>query len=155
MGADNQQERLDTQWIVGFVDGEGCFYVGINYPRGYRQILPEFRIVQHQKDEALLYRIKNFFGCGSVTRNHGDRKEIRVRGKENLTKVVNFFEQYPLQTRKKKDFEKFAEIILIINENKHTTDKGFKRILKLKSKMNRQINVVKNPQRLYARHHVK
>ena len=26
-GADNQQERLrsSTQWLVGFVDGEGCF----------------------------------------------------------------------------------------------------------------------------------
>jgi hypothetical protein len=28
MSADNQQERLDPMWIVGFVDGEGCFYVG-------------------------------------------------------------------------------------------------------------------------------
>ena len=30
MSADNQQERLDANWIVGFVDGEGCFHVGIN-----------------------------------------------------------------------------------------------------------------------------
>ena len=22
--------RLEAQWVVGFVDGEGCFYVGIN-----------------------------------------------------------------------------------------------------------------------------
>ena len=22
--------KLDAQWITGFVDGEGCFYVGIN-----------------------------------------------------------------------------------------------------------------------------
>ena len=25
--AGNQQERLDPWWIVGFVDGEGCFSV--------------------------------------------------------------------------------------------------------------------------------
>lgn len=30
MSADNQQERLDAKWIIGFVDGEGCFYVGLN-----------------------------------------------------------------------------------------------------------------------------
>ncbi|TLY19397.1 MAG: hypothetical protein E6K66_11010, partial [Nitrospirae bacterium] len=29
-GADNQQERLSADWVVGFVDGEGCFFVGIN-----------------------------------------------------------------------------------------------------------------------------
>jgi hypothetical protein len=30
LGADNQQERLRTVgWIVGFVDGEGCFSVTI------------------------------------------------------------------------------------------------------------------------------
>ena len=48
MGADNQQERLDTRWITGFVDGEGCFYVGINKIQRMSlqwQVLPEFRIV--------------------------------------------------------------------------------------------------------------
>ena len=30
MGADDQQERLKTVgWVVGFVDGEGCFSVAI------------------------------------------------------------------------------------------------------------------------------
>ena len=30
IGADNQQESLSPEWVVGFVDGEGCFFVGIN-----------------------------------------------------------------------------------------------------------------------------
>ena len=29
-GADNQQERLSTDWVVGCVDGEGGFFVGVN-----------------------------------------------------------------------------------------------------------------------------
>ena len=29
MGADNQQERLmQLGWVIGFVDGEGCFSIG-------------------------------------------------------------------------------------------------------------------------------
>ncbi len=88
-GADNQQERLDAQWIVGFVDGEGCFHIAISklskMTLGW-QVLPEFRIVQHQRDIALLHEIKNFFGFGTVGRNHGDRQEFRVRGMENLEK---------------------------------------------------------------------
>ncbi len=138
MGADNQQERLEKQWIVGFVDGEGCFYVGINHPRNYRQVLPEFRIVQHQKDEALLNKIKQFFRCGSVTKNHGDRKEWRVRGIKNLNNIVKFFQTHQLKSRKKKDFEIFAEIIKMINEKKHLSDEGWKKIAELAGQMNRQ-----------------
>ena len=30
MSADNQQERLiNLGWIIGFVDGEGCFSLGL------------------------------------------------------------------------------------------------------------------------------
>ncbi len=54
MDADNPQERLDAKWIVGFVDGEGCFHVAINkipeMSLGW-QVLPEFRVVQHERDD--------------------------------------------------------------------------------------------------------
>ena len=56
MSADNQQERLDANWIVGFVDGEGCFHVSINKMHKMTlglQVLPEFRVVQHHRDEAI------------------------------------------------------------------------------------------------------
>jgi len=58
------------------------------------QVLPEFRIVQHEKDESVLYKIKNYFGFGDVkinrTDHYGTRKEFRVRGLENLNKIVKF-----------------------------------------------------------------
>ena len=100
MSADNQQERLDTKWIVGFTDGEGCFHISINkipeMSLGW-QVLPEFRIVQHEKNELALQKIKNYFGFGKVTINrkdfHGTRKEFRVRGIENLNKLIKFFDE--------------------------------------------------------------
>ena len=75
-GADNQQESLSPEWVVGFVDGEGCFYVGINRQPTMKvgwQVLPEFRVVQYQRDVALLDQLRTFFGCGQVTVNNGDR----------------------------------------------------------------------------------
>jgi len=30
IGAGNQQESLSPEWVVGFVDGEGCFFVDVN-----------------------------------------------------------------------------------------------------------------------------
>ncbi len=139
MGADNQQERLDAYWVAGFVDGEGCFYVAINRQRWARwQVLPEFRIVQHRIDEQILTKLQSFFGCGKVTINHGDRKELRIRGLENLNKVVKFFESYPLKTKKKRDFEIFAEIVELMNRKVHLTQEGINKIANLAWQMNRQ-----------------
>ena len=142
MAADNQQERLDIGWIIGFVDGEGCFHVSINkQPKmslGW-QVLPEFRIVQHKRDEAVLHRIRDALGCGQVVVNHGDRKEVRVRGLENLNRIVTFFRKNPLKTSKRKNFEIFAEIISIMNKGEHLNRKGLHKIAKLASRMNQRV----------------
>lgn len=142
MGADNQQERLDAQWIVGFVDGEGCFHVAVNkLPKMTLnwQVLPEFRVVQHQRDEQVLHKLKSYFKFGNVTINHGDRKEFRVRGLRNLNKIVKFFKQHKLQTSKQRSFELFAEIIYLMNSGMHLKKEGLDKIALLASKMNRQV----------------
>jgi hypothetical protein len=142
LGADNQQERLNSKWVAGFVDGEGCFHIGINrLPKmtlGW-QVLPEFRVVQHQRDERLLYRLKDFFGFGNVVVNHGDRKEFRVRGLENLQSIVKFFNKNLLQTSKKDDFEIFSTVIQLMNNGEHLKQKGLQKIAKLASQTNRKV----------------
>ena len=142
MGADNQQERLDPMWISGFVDGEGCFYVGINkMPKmmiGF-QVLPEFRVVQHQRDTKLLEKIQRFFGFGKVTRNHSDRNEFRVRGLKNLEIVVEFFKKHPLMSVKKENLDLFAEVLQMIRRGEHLTSTGLKKIVEISSSMNRKI----------------
>ena len=139
MGADNQQERLDPGWVTGFVDGEGCFYVGINriekMSLGW-QVLPEFRVTQHERDVVLLERIRDFFGFGSVRPNHGDRMDYRVRGLNDLNETVKFFERNPLRSKKRSDFETFAEIIRMMNDDLHLTKPGLDRIARLASTMN-------------------
>ena len=145
MDADNQQERLNAFWISGFTDGEGCFHISINkLPKmslGW-QVLPEFRIVQHEKDEVVLYRIKDYFGFGDVkvnrTDHHGIRKEFRVRGLENLNKIVMFFEKYNLNTSKSNDFKIFSKVIEMMNNKHHLTKEGLDEIAKLISEMNRK-----------------
>ena len=143
MGADNQQERLDVEWIVGFIDGEGCFHVGFNYQPKMStkwQVMPELRIVQHKNDEQILVKLQSFFGFGKVAVNNGDRKELRVRRLEDLGKIVNFFKQYPLQTKKQHSFEKFAEIVSMMQQKKHLTREGLAEIAELALQMNKRKN---------------
>ena len=142
MTADNQQERLDARWVSGFVDGEGCFHVSINKSPQMSigwQVLPEFRIVQHERDESVLKELQQFFRAGKVVTNHGARKELRIRKLNDLKNVVLFFKQHPLKTKKKKDFQIFGEILELMENKKHLTVEGLTNIANLCWSMNRKI----------------
>lgn len=132
--------ELSPEWVVGFVDGEGCFYVGINpqpeMTTGY-QVLPEFRVVQHERDIQVLYALKRFFRCGVVRRNREDRYELRVRRLSCLKEVVTFFENHPLRTKKNVDFDKFAQVIRLMGEGQHLTQDGLVKIIEIALLMNR------------------
>lgn len=137
----SNSSRLEAQWVAGFVDGEGCFYVGVNaHPEmktGY-QVLPEFTVVQHERDVQLLFALKQFFGCGVVRQNHGDRMAYRVRGLESLMeRVIPFFEKHPLKTKKYLDFLKFRKILIMMQRNEHLTLDGIEKIRQIASEMNR------------------
>ncbi len=150
-GADNQQERPSPDWVVGFVDGEGCFFVGINRQPSMTvgwQVLPEFRVVQHERDVSILEQLREFFGCGQIVTNHGDRKELRIRGLKQLSdRVVPFFEANPLRTVKHASFVRFAQVLRMMNDGDHLTTEGLDGIRKLAAGMNRG---ARNPQRPYA-----
>ncbi len=132
--------NLTPDWVVGFVDGEGCFYIGINplpeMSLGY-QVLPEFRIVQHERDIQVLYALKRFFKAGVVRVNHEDRYELRIRKLNSLRNVVVFFRKHSLKTRKQVDFIKFARIVDWMAEGKHLELEGLIKIIRLSLSMNR------------------
>ena len=133
--------KLDAQWITGFVDGEGCFFVGINkHPEmtaGY-QVLPEFTVVQHERDVQILHAFKEHFGCGVVRTNHGDRKAYRVRSiKHLLEHIVPFFVKHPLKSKKRADFEKFRRILLMMEAGDHLKPEGVEEIRRIAAQMNR------------------
>ena len=132
---------LHPMWVSGFVDGEGTFYVGINpnstMTVGY-QVLPEFRVVQHKRDIQLLFRLKKFFKAGVVRQNHDDRFELRIRKLDVLSDVIiPFFEDNPLQTKKKHDFLKFREIIALMKQGQHLKNNGLVSIIDIACQMNR------------------
>ena|SRR5687767_4857150 len=133
--------KLDAQWVVGFVDGEGCFHVGINphadMTSGF-QVLPEFTVVQHERDVQLLYALKEFFGCGVVRNNHGDRMAYRVRSKEHLLQhIVPFFVEHSLKSKKRVDFEKFRDVLLKMEAGEHLSVEGVESIRRIAAQMNR------------------
>lgn len=148
MGADNQQERLEPKWIVGFVDGEGCFSVSVFKNHTSKlgwQVFPEFAITQGGKSIGTLERIKQYFKCGNIfvnrrADNHRENlSRYCVRSIEELRKVViPFFQQHHLQTSKLQDFELFVQAIQLIERREHLTLTGLGKIARISSQMNRK-----------------
>ena len=133
--------ELTPDWVVGFVDGEGCFHVSVQpHPTlktGY-QVLPEFVVVQHQRDLPVLYALKRFFRCGVVRRDHDDRYAYRVRKLACLERICDFFLQHPLKTQKNVELRKFRRIVLMMKEGQHLNPEGLRKIVEIALKMNTQ-----------------
>ncbi len=133
--------NLDAQWITGFVDGEGCFHVGISKHKEMtmgHQVLPEFTVVQHERDIQILHALKAYFDCGVVRKNNGDRMSYRVRDKQHLRDIiVPFFIKHPLKTKKRQDFEIFRKVLLMMDVGDHLNEGGLRKIREAAAKMNR------------------
>ena len=154
-GAENQQERLvRLGWVVGFVDGEGCFSIGFvrqagGGPRiGYRtgwQVSHEFAVTQGARSVSCLYELREFFGVGQVlpnrrTDNHREclyRYVVRRRD-DLLGVIIPFFQEYPMRSSKQDDFEKFAECVQRIDDGRHLTVDGLVELAKITETMNRR-----------------
>ena len=149
-GADNQQEtkvttqQLDPSWIVGFVDGEGCFSVAIHSnPRNARrtrgwQLTATFQVSQHESERALLERIRSRFGCGYVY-HKGPNSSVATYSVTRLAdleeRILPFFEQHTLHV-KDDDFQTFATIVRSMRTKEHLRPDGFDRIVRLAYTMN-------------------
>jgi hypothetical protein len=146
-GADNQQERPgNEQWIVGFVDGEGCFSISVVRNPGCRlgwQVQHEFSVTQGAKSRPALELISDHFGCGQIIENsrHDNHRESLLRFSvkrraDLMTVVVPFFEDHPLQTAKASDFEKFACVLHMLEGRRHLTQEGLRDIARITESMN-------------------
>ncbi len=149
-GADNQQETkvttqpLDPSWIVGFVDGEGCFSVAIHAnPRNARrtggwQLTATFQVYQHESERALLERLRAHFGCGELY-HKGPNSPVLTSSVSRLDdlgeRVIPFFEQHPLLV-KDDDFQTFATIVRSMRRKEHLHPDGFDHIVRLAYAMN-------------------
>jgi LAGLIDADG endonuclease len=154
-GAENQQERLiQLGWVIGFVDGEGCFSIGFvrqsggpgrsGYKTGY-QVAHEFAVTQGAQSVSCLDELERFFGVGQVLANkrydnhreHLFRFVVRRR-RDLIETIIPFFRRYPMRSSKQRNFEKFANCVELIEAGHHLTFEGLADIVEIAETMNRQ-----------------
>ena len=139
--------KLTADWVCGFVDGEGTFWISIE-PKSKmklgRQARIGFKITQGRKNLQILYDIKDMFGVGTVKPQTTNRSvwEYRVSNFDAMcTKIIPFFERHPLYTYKRFDFLRVRSASLLMIRKLLLTAAGLERIVKMREKMNKVYSV--------------
>lgn len=145
---DYQQERLDCMrvtddYIVGFTEGEGMFYIGIVPSKETKtgwQVIYFFKVSQNPVGRDVLLALKNRFGCGYVKENSRSDKTDKslayvVRDLISLTSsIIPFFDNKLII--KKEAFDKFKRVLKLVSEKKHLEYKGMQEISTIAYSMN-------------------
>jgi len=152
---------LSKDYILGFIEGEGCFSVTIqryidrrsrktnhksNIKNPYLfRVNPTFRITQAEDDgfEALK-KIRETLGFGCFQTQKRPDKEGNSRtavhyyaqGLNECLMIKEYFKGLEFLTNKGKSFEKWCQILELIQEKKHLTKEGIFQICDIRDMMN-------------------
>lgn len=102
-------------WIAGFVDGEGCFFMApVNRPGGYR---PAFSLSVRADDDQILKLVRDTLDVGTVhyyTASSGSRVvRWMVQAQKDCAALAQFFEEFPLRAKKRADWEIWREAVAV------------------------------------------
>ena len=95
---------LYDNWLIGFVDAEGCFHVSfpIKHENSYN-ILFDLSQKGNDNKQMILDKLVSLFGVGKVYKHfHEDNCSYRVNGLSNLKVIMNYFDKsnYTFLTKK-------------------------------------------------------
>ena len=134
---------LNPHYVVGFVDGEGCFSITFNKNENR---LPEVRLIfeieLREDDLQILEKIREVLDCGRIYRLEYARYEkwrphvkLKVSNFKDISeKVIPFFIRYPLQAKKLDSFNKFCKVAELMKTKEHLTKEGIIKIRNIKEK---------------------
>jgi hypothetical protein len=117
-------------WLVGFTDGDGCFYFAATKNGGWAF---SFQIAQSSYNLRALYYIKTNLGRGQVEIANKEMAIYRLRRLQDLKDfILPIFEEYPLLTNKYFDFLLFKEALIVYTDNNLPLEQKNQILLNLK-----------------------
>ena len=128
--------NVNPNWITGFVEAEGCFYINTIKSKAYKtgyQIKLDFSLVQHIRDKVLIESFVNYFNSGGSYVNKESVRYIASKFLDIQEIIIPFFKKYPLQGYKLSNFEKFCSVAELMKKQAHLTPEGIQEIIKIKN----------------------
>ena len=105
------------------MEAEGCFSVSIFKSKTSKlgeAVKLSFILTQNVRDEDLMKSLIEYLGCGYTTLENRGTIDFKVTKISNIRDViVPFFNKYPLQGVKSKDFTDFCKAVDIVSNKAH------------------------------------
>ena len=141
--------KINADWLVGFIDGEGSFFIVISRNEEMKlgfQTVPVFTVSAHERDKGTILAVKDYFGFGTTPISKqpnkmatGNVQRYYARAASECFKIRDFFDQHPLQTKyKSKQFKLWSQCLDLIKNKKHLTVDGFLKIVSIRDCMGRK-----------------
>lgn len=126
------------EWLCGFTDGEGGFFISKITSQGRLAYSFNFRITLHIDDSLCLCNIRDTLGFGKVYEyKERNNSSFSVSRKEDIKKLIWIFDSYPLQSTKLLNFLDFRKAFYIYNSSSNRTREVMDEIAKISHGMNR------------------
>lgn len=144
---------MTSSYVTGLTDGEGCFNVGIRFPKGpfkTVRVEPHFYIKLRGDNLPLLKKVQETLKCGAIyyqnekRPNHSACYRYEVDNIKSQKEIlIPFFEKFPLLGTKRKDYFLFKQIVELVYQKKHKDPEVIQEIIRLKKKMNNRARWVR------------
>jgi len=133
-------EEYTSEWVAGFVSGDGGFCIGTLRKRVQSRIYglnTSFYISQHVRDQDLMLSFQKFFNCGKLTYNKTAMMFRIEKFNNNYDIIIPFFKKYKIRGIKNLNFIDWVEALEQIKNKEHLTLKGYDKIIVIKNRMNK------------------
>ena len=139
------ESHISDDYLIGFVEGEGMFYIGIVPSKETKtgwQVIYFFKVSQNPVGKLVLEYLQKRLSCGYIKQNSQSDETDRslayvVRDLKSLRDIIIPFFEGKLII-KKQSFDKFKKVVEIVNNKEHLTRKGIEQILEIAYSMNTQ-----------------
>lgn len=107
-------DRDFGNWIAGFIDGEGCFFIVkvSKRPGGFR---PAFSLALRADDAAVVHQLHKALSLGNVhyySASNGNRVvRWSVQSRADCAALIDFLEGHQLRAKKKNDFDLWKQAV--------------------------------------------
>jgi len=100
-------------------------------------VIVYFQLGLHKKDRVVLDKIKNKSpprGLGKIYEQDVD--VYKVQSVKDLKSIIDHFDNYPLITNKRADYELWKQVVEIVKNKEHLTLEGLQKIVAIKATLN-------------------
>ena len=132
----NISTDLNNHWLAGFSDADASFQVKILDRNDRKRLEIRLNYQVDQKHSEILYLIKTRFGGNIGYRSSQDTYYYGSTSFGSAKKVINYFDNYHLQSSKHLNYLKWREVYLIVQNKDHLTFKGQEEIKNIKNTIN-------------------